>query len=211
MRTRVVGKAVIAQGGKGPIRWALEAHGAALALFRARERNDMIREALEDGGKFYAAVFVPMNFTQYAERKGYDVSFKFFSQKLNLAQRGVIDSPVNPLVYTGVLRDAAVNRTTVSAIATANKAAILIRIPIPSHGNAKTGGYGIAPIVGLVLRTIMPWEITRVAEVVEQSLVRGLQGRMEQRFKTPSVPTPRELLKGPRRARAAQGPRRQAA
>lgn len=210
MKTTIVGKATIAEGQRGPIRWAIEAHGAALGLFSARERNNLVRDALESGGKFYVAVFVPMNFTDYAKRKGWAVSAKYQQRKDRMVQRGQVDGPADPLVYLGILREAAVKRSTVTATATANKAGIQIHIPIPPHGNGK-GKYGISPIVGAVLRSIMPWEIERVGEVVEKALVAGLTGAMEQRFNPPDVPPARSIPVGTPRAKAPTGRARRTA
>lgn len=196
MRQRILGKAIVKQGGSGTIRWAIEAHGSALALFKPSERNDMVREALVDGGKFYISVFVPMNFTAYAERKGYDVSGKYYEKKLKLARRGVIDGPL-PLVYTGATRESALTKSTASGTATANRATVIMRIPIPPHSSGK--GYGIAKIVGAVLRSIMPWEVQRVAEVVEDSLLRALQGRIEKAYSNPDSPPVRRPQMGDKR------------
>ncbi len=209
MRTRILGTAVIKEGrAGGTIQWAIEAHGSALALFSASERNAIVREALVDGGKFYIAVFVPKNFTDYAVRKGYDVSAKYETRKRKLIERGTFPGPELPLVWAGVLREAALTRSTAQGTATANKATVLIRIPIPPHGPGGKGGYGIAKIVGAVLRTIMPWEVERVAEVVTDSILRGLQGRLEQRFSNPAPPPARKPVQGQRRARPVTGKER---
>ncbi len=96
-----------------------------------------------------------------------------------------------------------------TSTATSNNATIRIHIPIPPHGNARKGTFGIAKIVGAVLRTIMPWEVERVAEVVETSMIRGLQGRMEQRFQAQAAPPARQMVQGNRRNGPLRGPNRE--
>ncbi len=186
-RLRVTGRAVISDTTSGPIRMVWEAHGAALSLFETRARNDLMRESLRDGGDYWTVAFLFKRFDpDYARQLGYQISGKFQSTKIRAAQRGVIDGDgTTPLVYTGILRQRALQGVSVDVRATSNRQTITIRIPT---------GHPIAPIVQAVLRSLPAWEIQRVAEVIERSLTSGLQGRMQEQYggNRPNPPPARE-------------------
>ncbi len=55
--------------GNGAIRARIDASGAALSLFRAGERNKIIREALVYAGNMWLGKFKPLRFTEYVQRK----------------------------------------------------------------------------------------------------------------------------------------------
>lgn len=214
-RFKVTGTKVIAEGGTGPIKSVWIAHGAALALFEPKLRNSLMRESLIDGGNFWTVTFLHLRFDwAYAPKLGYQVSGKYETWKSQQKAKGRITGD-QPLVFTGLTKQAALSRVKVTATATANKQTLYIAIPIPPHGGPSKSGkskFGIAPIVGKVLRALPRWEIARIAEVVEQSLTRALQGAMEVRYSRPDAGTTRvSPPPGPARERHSRSSRRQVA
>jgi hypothetical protein len=55
--------------GNGSIRARIDASGAALSLFRAGDRNRIIRDALVVAGNMWLGKFKPLRFTDYVQRK----------------------------------------------------------------------------------------------------------------------------------------------
>ncbi len=154
--------------GVGPIRAVLEAQGPALALLEQAEgasgSNDVIREALQAGGDLWVNVFLPMRFTEYAKRLGYVVQPGWAMRKQKLTGQAL------PLVYTGNMREAAMQGAHADATAKKGGGTITIRIPIQHGGGGRQGG-SLQPKDQAVLRRIPDWEVTRVGEEVERTLI----------------------------------------
>ncbi len=143
---------------KGTIGYELILQDKALALFSQSEHNAIVREAMAKAVGFWLNVFLPKRFSDYAYKLGYRIS-----QKYKKSKRGQLKgAEPTPLVYEGLLVDAALQGANAHSTATKGKPSAIVRIP--------TGGHALAPIVTAVLRTVPNYEVTRVAETFGQAL-----------------------------------------
>ncbi len=169
---------VIHDTGPAPIRAVLEAHGAGLALFGRRDKNEIVRKAMVDGGETWCVVFLPKRFTPYAEQwLGYSISPAWSIRKEKLTQTADL-----PFVFLGTMRSRACTDAAVSATATASKVQMRIKVPF---------GHGVRPKIAAWFKSIPGHEIKRVAEQVEKSLLAGIEGRLAARMEArASAPPP---------------------
>lgn len=174
-------RGIIADSGPGPVRTVIEAHGAALRLFDRHRQNAIIRDMLHDIGEFFISVFLEKRFSDYVKRTGYSTGRGWQSIKDHLKARGVI-SGNEPFVYTGVMRFNALHDAHPEARATASRAYVLIRIPI---------GHPLRQRLSEIFKKIPPWEMTRMAQVGEESLIKHLNGALQERMVRPNPPSPK--------------------
>ncbi len=83
--------AVVYATGNGAIRARIEASGSALALFRAGDRNRLIRSALVESGNMWLAKFYGLRFTNYVQRQPFGYPKRavgLATQKLRNAKKG---------------------------------------------------------------------------------------------------------------------------
>jgi len=92
---------VVAQGTNGPIRWAVEMQGPALALFPRSTQNEMVRGALEVAGKQWGAVFLPKRFSHYVDRSPFPYPRHRDGFYLNKARRMGILQPIFQKLFMG--------------------------------------------------------------------------------------------------------------
>lgn len=170
--------AVIADSGPGPVRVVMEAHGSALRLFSRREQNEIIRDMMHDVGEYFIYAFLEKRFTDYAKKIGYSTGRGWQSIKDHLKARGVIAGS-EPFVYTGVMRFTALHDAHPEARATASKAYVKIRVPL---------GHAIKTKQSEMFKGIASWEMTRLAEIAEKSLVQHLEGKLAERMTRPKAP-----------------------
>ncbi len=160
--------------GSGPIRAILEAQGPALAILEQAEgkagANDVIRQALQAGGDLWVNVFLPMRFTEYAKRLGYQVKPGWIAMKQRLTGQAL------PLVYTGSMRENALAKAHADAVAKKGGGTITIRIPVDHGGTDKQSG-SLQPKENAVLRRVPESEVTRIAQQVERVLIATLNER----------------------------------
>lgn len=156
----------------GAIRCVLMARGGALALFEAKTRNELIRNALTAGGVFWLRAFLPKRFSQYAYRLGYRVSKKWKDQKerhLGVVVPYIGGTPPGGgrVMPTWSQRNgekmitAALNGANVKATATASVASLVFRVPF---------GHPLQADHAAWFRAMPSWEIQRVAEVTAKAL-----------------------------------------
>jgi hypothetical protein len=79
--------------GNGSIRARINASGAALSLFRAGERNRIIRESLVFAGNMWLGNFKPRRFTDYVQRK----PFSYPRRPIGLATTKLRSAKEGPL------------------------------------------------------------------------------------------------------------------
>ncbi len=91
---------VVYATGNGAIRARIEASGAALGLFRANERNKIIRGALEWAGNMWLGKFKPLRFTDYVQR----APFSYPRRPVKLATTKLRTAKEPPLstLWTGI-------------------------------------------------------------------------------------------------------------
>lgn len=180
-----------------PIRAVITAQGAALNILEQAEGksgvNDVIRESLQAGGDLWVNVFLPMRFTEYAKRLGYSVQPGWATHKQKLTGQAL------PLVYLGGMREKALSGAHADATSSKGGGQIRIRIPI-QHGGAGRQGGSLQPKDQAVLRRIPDWEISRVAQEVQKTLIALLNLRgLHLQTKTP-VSTSRPAAHSGRRS-----------
>ncbi len=198
----------------GPIRAQIFAAGGALAFFDASTRNEIIRAALLEGGKFWMRAFLPMRFSQYAYRLGYTVSQKWSQRKLRdlgasvpflgfTPPGGGRQAPTWKGTNPEKMITAALNGASVRATAAAERASLTIRVPY---------GHPVREDTTASFRTLPTWEVDRIAEVVGKALADQIADRFKAGDAKPGrraipVPqvralgagTPRQLVVGNKR------------
>ncbi len=163
----------------GPIRAQILAAGGALVLFDASTRNEIIRAAMLEGGKFWMRAFLPMRFSQYAYRLGYTVSEKWSRRKLRdlgvsvpfvgfTPPGGGRRAPTWKGTNPEKMITAALNGASVRASAAAGRASLTIRVPY---------GHAVREETTASFRTLPSWEVARIAEVVGKALVDQIADR----------------------------------
>lgn len=157
----------IASVQRGPIRASITANQKALALFRQREQNEIIRNAMQRTGDFWLVVFMPRRFTDYARRfLRYNPFAKWEDTKVALAKRGVIASPQpTPMVYTGISRATALSRSRAEGRATKTKAVAIVRMPL---------GHAVRPQISKIFKYLPRHEVERIAQVFDKALVEAI-------------------------------------
>lgn len=175
---------IVFQERHGPISVTIEAHGAALALFSASERNTIKRTALVGGGVFWCNKFLGKRFSSYSfALLGYRVSNKWRLRKerdLGQAVPFVGYTPINggnpPTWKKGKngekMMDAVQRGTKVAATATEKSNFIRITVPF---------GHPIPAQHSAAFRTLPAFEVGAVAGEVGRILVAILNGAIDVR------------------------------
>jgi hypothetical protein len=157
--------------GDSPLKVAIDLNRTALSWFSRAEQNTAIRTALLSAGNLWIEVFLEKRFSDYARKLGYDESAKWEATKIALAKGGVLTSKQpTPFVFSGQMKATALAGARATATATANRQAILIRVPY---------GHAVQPRAADVFRSVPPWEVLRLAEEVNASLVDWLNGQQQ--------------------------------
>lgn len=168
----------------GPIRVAINAQGAALALFRVGEQNEIIKAALIAGGRFWLDHFLMKRFSLYAYAVlGYRASNKWRATKqkyLGQAIPFVGFTPANggapPTWKKGKNTEkmmSAVRRSRVESSATGGGAKCAIRIFVPY-------GHPIQADKSANFRTIPAHEIGAISGEVARALAHFLSYGIDQ-------------------------------
>jgi hypothetical protein len=199
-------RGVIYDTGPGPIRATIEAYGSAFTLFTKKERNAVVRQAMESGGWMWIAKYLPLRFTVYAYSLGYHVAAKYAAYKLRKQGHAL------PNVFTGRSRETATQGANATGRATANKQQVTIKIPLPvletvsRGGKKKYASYGKQSGMAAIIGTVPASEIAAFAAVVGKEIGRGLQSKWESREqRAPALGTTdnRRRATGKSRQRAA--------
>lgn len=177
---------------KGPVRAVLLAYGSALALFKQRDQNDIVRQAMQAAGEMWIAVFLPLRFTDYVRSSpfNYSIGGRYARYKQKALSTGN-----TPNVYTGNSRAVALARAHAEARATKQRAVAIIRIPLPANAKGIVYGNTVRSRLNVYLRTIPPREIKAVAKRVETAMRNILQNIP---VDTPATIGPIQVTRQPR-------------
>jgi hypothetical protein len=149
---------------QGFIRAQIILHEKALRIFSQQERNAILREGMRQVGLFWANIFLPKRFTDYAKSLGYHISMKY--EKAKRARFGG-DAP--PLIWSGDMARAIQAGTNVVAKSTKDNPSATVKMPTGHALNADG-------IVQHVLQTVPQFEVKRVAEVFAKTIVGLING-----------------------------------
>ena len=133
------------------------------ALFSQSGWNDIVRAGIYSAGQYFVTVDLPKRFTNYArEALGYRGKNK------------------NPLLETGRLRNFLLPKAYPEARSTSSNVSLTIRMPVPAmitHGKlrhlfnkAVDRNYYANPTVNKVLKTITSAELTKMSEVMAETI-----------------------------------------
>lgn len=176
-----MGRSRLSDTGPGPIRAQIDLYGQAFLLFTKKERNTVVRQAMESAGWMWINAFLPKRFTTYAYSLGYHMAAKYRAYK----QRK--QGHVLPNVFTGASRETATQGAHATGRATASRQTVTIKVPLPvleyttKNGTHKFAGYGNQSGMTQIIGTVPETEIKSVAAVVGREIGRGLQSKWEAR------------------------------
>ncbi len=164
---------------QGPIQAAIHAEGAALALFKTKHANNLVRLSLTAGGRAWIEIFLPKRFSAYANSIGYRVSQKWREIKERATGSAAIPflgltppggGPVAPrwTQRNGAkMMPTAIRGARAAATATSANARVVITIPY---------GHAVQAETSAMFRNVPSWEVDRVAEIVGAHLQNLLDG-----------------------------------
>jgi hypothetical protein len=167
-RFKFKGKRVVSDTGPAPIRAAIDAQGAALALFDQGEQKDITASALAEATEWYMATIIPLFFGPYATKHGYR----------SAAHRG--DSPTGenlPLVHEGWTRQSVIEGMAYEVKKAGLNVSTRISMPLPANKKGVVYGLLDRSQVAIVLRQITPEEVGRVAAKFAKVLAEILANR----------------------------------
>ncbi len=187
-RYSVTGTKVVDQGAQGGIKWALEYRGKALGLFDPRERNAILAEGFRKMGLAWIAKWLPLRFTNYAYKLGYDVSEKYSRLKAR-----IMENPLPLIGPPGIARRRKIGRAgklagTTYTYGTAGPADKLVNTSTGASSRSTSPGgkprvtikiptgHAVAAIVSATLRSLPAHEVKDLAKVLDTSLVGMLNG-----------------------------------
>lgn len=151
----------------GPISVQIEASKKFMAIFSRRIQNALIRESLDATGRFWADVFLPKRFSNYAKTVlGFNPSRAWENAKRSLTftreddKRAIAPQPT-PLVYRGLMRKSALSRWRTDSKATAKKQTLIVRIPL---------GHPVKKHIADLITRVPRLELQRIVEVFSKEL-----------------------------------------
>jgi hypothetical protein len=146
----------------GPISVQIEANRKFMVLFSRKRQNEVIRNSLDAAGAFWANLFLPKRFTNYARTAlRYNPSAAWETAKRQLTdsqddtKRAVAPQPM-PLVYRGEMRKAALSRWRLASVATSRKQVLTVRIPL---------GHAVRKHTAATITYVPRLELQRIVEV----------------------------------------------
>jgi hypothetical protein len=151
----------------GPISVQIEANRRYMAAFSRKTQNAIIRASLDTAGKFWAEVFLPKRFTNYAKTVlGFNPSRAWENAKRRLvfssgADKQAKDPQPTPLVYRGVMRRTALGGWRAASVATAKKQVLTVRIPL---------GHAVKPHIAKLITRVPKLELQRIVEVFAKTM-----------------------------------------
>ena len=145
----------------GPISVQIEANKKCMVLFSRKAQNTVIRNSLDAAGRFWAEVFLPKRFTNYAKNVlGFNPSRAWENAKRKLVfsqgEKQALDPQPTPLVYRGEMRRSALNRWRTASIATSKKQVLTVRIPL---------GHPVKKHIAQLITRCPRLELQRIVEV----------------------------------------------
>lgn len=151
----------------GPISVQILANQKGLVLFSRRRQNEVIRNALNAAGQFWADVFLPKRFTNYAKSVlGFNPSHQWMAAKEALVsstdgtKKAIAPQPL-PLVYRGEMRTSALTRWRAASVVTAKKQTLIIRIPL---------GHAVKAHIAKIITRVPQIELQRIVDVFAKVL-----------------------------------------
>lgn len=147
---------------RGPISVQIEANRKFMVIFSRKRQNEIIRNSLNAAGEFWANLFLPKRFTNYARTAlRYNPSANWERAKRQLTdsqddtKRALVPQPM-PLVYRGDMRKSALSRWRLASVATAKKQVLTVRIPL---------GHAVRKHIANVVTFVPRLELQRIVEV----------------------------------------------
>lgn len=152
---------------KGPISVHIDANRRFMAIFSKRRQNEIIRNSLNAAGEFWANLFLPKRFTNYARTAlRYNPSADWERAKRALtdsqddSKRAMAPQPT-PLVYRGEMRRAALSGWRLASVATSRKQVLVVRIPL---------GHAVRKHTAKTVTFVPRLELQRIVEVFSKVL-----------------------------------------
>lgn len=175
-----MGRARLSDTGPGPIRAQIDVYGQAFLLFSKKERNTIVRQAMESAGWFWIKAYLPLRFTNFVYQMGYHVSAKYRAYKQRKQGHTI------PHVFSGDSRESATQGAHARGRSTAARSVVNIVIPLPTLEYIKKGktvyaGYGNTSRMNEYIGRVTEAEIKSMAAVVGKEIGRGLQSKWEAR------------------------------
>lgn len=146
----------------GPISVQIEANKKFMTLLSRKRQNEVIRNSLNAAGRFWAEVFLPKRFTNYAKNVlGFNPSHAWENAKRRLvfstgSDKRALDPQPTPLVYRGEMRRSALSRWRTASIATSKKQVLTVRIPL---------GHPVKKHIASLITRCPRLELQRIVEV----------------------------------------------
>lgn len=151
----------------GPISVQIEANKKFMVLFSRKRQNEVTRNSLNAAGKFWAEVFLPKRFTNYAKSVlGFNPSHAWENAKRKLvfspnSRKQALDPQPTPLVYRGEMRRSALARWRTASTATAKRQVLVVRIPL---------GHPVKKHIADLITRCPRLELQRIVEVFSKSM-----------------------------------------
>lgn len=146
----------------GPISVTIEANKKFMVLFSRKRQNEVIRNSLNMAGEFWANIFLPKRFTNYARTAlrynpsiAWETAKRQLTDSQNDAKRALAPQPM-PLVYRGDMRKSALSRWRLASVATAKKQVLTVRIPL---------GHAVRKHIAETVTFVPRLELQRIVEV----------------------------------------------
>lgn len=155
----------------GPMSVTIEANRKAMILFSRKRQNEVIRASLDRAGRFWAEVFLPKRFTNYAKNVlGFNPSRAWEDAKRKLVfsptgSKRALDPQPTPLVYRGEMRRSALTRWRTASTATANKQVLVVRIPL---------GHAVKKHIASLITRVPRLELQRITETFAKVLPQAI-------------------------------------
>ena len=151
----------------GPISVQIEANRKFMVIFSRKRQNEIIRNSLNAAGEFWANVFLPKRFSNYAKTVlGFNPAHEWQNAKRRLvfsthADKQAQDPQPTPLVYRGIMKRTALSRWRAASIATSKKQVLTVRIPL---------GHAVKKHIADIITRCPRLELQRIVEVFAKTM-----------------------------------------
>lgn len=170
----------------GPISVQIEANRKFMVLFSRKRQNEVIRNSLNAAGEFWANLFLPRRFTNYARTAlRYNPSAAWETAKRALTdsqddrKRSLAPQPM-PLVYRGEMRRSALSRWRLSSVATSKKQVLVVRIPL---------GHAVRKHTAQTITFVPRLELQRIVEVFSKVMPQQIANAYGPQMAAPPRPS----------------------
>jgi hypothetical protein len=150
----------------GPMSVQIKANKKFMVLFSRKLQNQIVRNSLNAAGRFWAEVFLPKRFSNYAKNVlGFNPSRAWENAKRRLVfsqgEKQALDPQPTPLVYQGSMRRSATTRWRTASVATSKKQTLVVRIPL---------GHPVKKHIASLITRCPRLELQRIVEVFTKSM-----------------------------------------